>query len=171
VIQGTEERERGGGKYLGLADARYGGERGMRGGRTGSGASRGPPTHLSSCPGPTPLGLWPSLAAPLLPSRPLPASGSPHLLTTTQRLRFFLLLVIERTHSTAAASSVHSYGTKFFLSTCLQRAFSSSNKFSVDFLHYGTVFSSFTTVLDVVVSYLAIDALETQMPFYDFHHH
>jgi hypothetical protein len=120
---------------------------------------------------PTPLGLWPSLAAPLLPSRPLPASGSPHLLTTTQRLRFFLLLVIERTHSTAAASSVHSYGTKFFLSTCLQRAFSSSNKFSVDFLHYGTVFSSFTTVLDVVVSYLAIDALETQMPFYDFHHH
>jgi hypothetical protein len=59
----------------------------------------------------------------------------------------------------------------FFLSTCLQRAFSSSNKFSVDFLHYGTVFSSFTTVLDVVVSYLAIDALETQMPFYDFHHH
>jgi hypothetical protein len=100
-------RERGRGKYLRLAGEIVcgGGERGIRGGRTGSGGSTWAHT-------PQP-GLWLSLArspssfspTPPIPSLTLPSFTSSPVTTTPAFLNSFLF--IERTHSTTAVSNHH----------------------------------------------------------------
>jgi hypothetical protein len=103
VLLEAEERERG--KYLRLAGEIVcgGGERGIRGGRTGSGGSTWAHT-------PQP-GLWLSLArspssfspTPPIPSLTLPSFTSLPVTTTPAFLNSFLF--IERTHSTTAVSN------------------------------------------------------------------